>query len=226
MELFIDSADLEKAQDIISYYPIEGITTNPKILAGCGERKKTIMADIKQFVIRNNIRVFVQVTGETSEEMVRQAEELKKFYGEYLIVKIPAVKEGYKAVKQCKKENIPVCVTVVHSTMQGFMAAKAGADYVAPYITHIDNLGGDGVLSVEEMLSIFEKADYKCKILGASFRTVDQIKRLAEIGCDAVTITPEMYDMLIEHASTNESMDKFSSAWKDCFGECQIDNLI
>ena len=217
MKLFIDSADLEKDQNIIDYYPVDGITTNPKILADCDIEEEKMLPTIREFVSRNDILVFVQVTGETADEMVKQAVTLKKCFGKTLIVKIPAVKEGYKAVRMCKNEGIKVCVTVIHSTMQAFVAAKAGADYVAPYISHIDNLGGDGVVSVEEMLEIFRNGEYSCKVLGASFRTVDQVKRLAVAGCDAVTITPEMFD---------QSMVKFSGAWRDKFGDYQVDNLV
>ena len=85
-------------------------------------------------------------------------------------------------------------------------AAKAGADFVAPYISHIDNIGADGVTAVEEMVMAFENGGYPCKVLGASFRTADQIRRLATVGCQAVTITPEMFDLLIAHASTDASM--------------------
>lgn len=226
MKLFIDSADLEKDQNIIDYYSVDGITTNPKILADCEIEEKEILPTIKEFVVKNNILIFVQVTGETADEMVKQATTLKKCFGEALIVKIPAVKEGYKAVKRCKSEGIKVCVTVIHSTMQAFVAAKAGADYVAPYISHIDNLGGDGVASVEEMLKIFRNGEYSCEVLGASFRTVDQVKRLAVAGCDAVTITPEMFEMLIAHSATDQSMIKFSNAWRDKFGDYQVDNLL
>lgn len=115
--------------------------------------------------------------------MFEQAKKLQAYFGKYFIVKIPAVKEGYKAVSMCKEAGIPVTVTVVYSMMQALIAAKAGADYVAPYVSHIDNMGSDGVECVAEMLAGFENGDYPCKVLGASFRTVDQVKRLAVAGC-------------------------------------------
>ena len=112
--------------------------------------------------------------GKKAEDMLDQAKKLKAYYGEYLVVKLPAVKEGYKAVRLCKAEGICVCVTVVHSMTQALLAAKAGADFVAPYISHIDNIGADGVTAVEEMVMAFENGGYPCKVLGASFRTADQ----------------------------------------------------
>jgi len=184
------------------------------------------MPEYREYAQANNLKVFFQVTGETAEEMFAQAKALKDYFGECFIVKIPAVKEGYKAVRLCKAAGIPVLVTVVKSMMQALVAAKAGADYVAPYVSHIDNLGADGINCVAEMVTAFENGGYPCKVLGASFRTVDQLKRLALVGCHAVTITPVMFDAMIAHPSTDESMDGFRKAWKDAFGDEQISDMI
>ena len=134
----------------------------------------------------------------------------------------PIVREGYRACKLCKARNLSVCITVVHSMMQALMAAKAGADYTAPYISHIDNIGADGVHCVDEIVKAFNRSGYKCKVLGASFRTVEQVDKLAIVGCHAVTITPETFDMLIAHPSTDVSMKGFDSAWHDRYGERQV----
>lgn len=119
-----------------------------------------------------------------------------------------------------------MCVTVIHSMMQALVAAKAGADYVAPYISHIDNIGADGVGSVAEMVTAFQNGGYQCKVLGASFRTVDQLKGLAEVGCQAVTIRPEMFDALIAHPSTDNAMKGFRQAWAETFGTVQISDML
>ena len=151
--------------------------------------------------------------------MYTQAMQLHDYFGDRLVVKLPAVREGYRACKLCKARNLSVCITVVHSMMQALMAAKAGADYTAPYISHIDNIGADGVHCVDEIVKAFNRSGYKCKVLGASFRTVEQVDKLAIVGCHAVTITPETFDMLIAHPSTDVSMKGFDSAWHDRYGE-------
>ena len=110
--------------------------------------------------------------------------------------------------------------------MQALVAAKAGADYVAPYVNHIDSLGADGIDCVAQMLAAFQNGGYPCKVLGASFRTVDQLQRLAVVGCQAVTILPEMFDALIAHPVTAESMAGFRAAWSETFGAQQIDDLL
>lgn len=226
MELYIDSADLETAKKIMEYYPVDGITTNPKILSKSSITDSGLLIELKKFIDTYQANIFVQTTGETAEEIEKQAVECQKYFGNALIIKIPAVREGYKAVRPCKRHGIKVCVTVVHSMMQGLVAAKAGADYVAPYITHIDNSGADGVQTVRDMITAFRQGNYGCKVLGASFRTVDQIKRLAIVGCDAITIAPDFFDALIAHSSTDASMEGFRNAWSDKFGSLQINDLI
>lgn len=226
MEFYVDIADLNAVKKVAAYYPISGFTTNPKILTKAERPVTELMSEYRDYVEEKNLKIFFQVTGETAEEMFQQASALHDYFGNHFIVKIPAVKEGYQAVRLCKEAGIPVLVTVVHSMMQALMAAQAGADYVAPYVSHIDNIGADGIRCIEHMLQAFRQAGLNCKVLGASFRTVDQLERLAVIGCQAVTITPEMFDMLIAHPSTTESMADFRSAWKKTFGDQQISDLL
>ena len=226
MELYVDIADLDAIKEVDKYYPIDGFTTNPNILSVVKRPVEELMEVYRDYVQKRNIKIFFQVTGDTAEEMLEEALELKEYYGSNLVIKIPAVREGYKAIRACKKAGLTVCVTVIHSAMQAFVAAKAGADYVAPYVSHIDNLGAQGVNVIGEMLDIMQNYDYPCKVLGASFRTVEQIKDLAVIGCDAVTITPEMFERLIAHPSTGESMQKFTRAWTKKFGEKEISDLL
>lgn len=225
MELYVDIADLNAVKAVAEYFPIDGFTTNPKILTKAKD-VENLMAEYKAYVEETGMKIFIQVTAEKAEDMFAQAKMLQDYFGEHFIVKIPAVKEGYKAVRLCKEAGIPVTVTVVHSMLQALVAARAGADYVAPYVSHIDNIGADGVESVAEMVEALENGGYLCKVLGASFRTADQIKRLATVGCQGVTLTPEMFDALIAHPSTDKSMVGFANAWAERFGEKQIDDLI
>lgn len=226
MELYVDTADLDVIKEVAEYYPIDGFTTNPKILAGAKRPIEEMMKEYKEYVKDNDYKIFFQVTADRAEEMYEQAKALYDYFGDNFIVKLPAVKEGYKAVKLCKAAGITVTVTVVHSMMQALVAAKAGADYVAPYVSHIDNIGADGVETVAEMVAAFENGGYPCKVLGASFRTVDQLKKLAVAGCQSVTLNPEMFDMLIAQLSTDESMEKFVTAWTGRFGDKQISDFV
>lgn len=226
MEFFVDIADLDAVRKVNEYFPIDGFTTNPNILTKAQQPLPQVFAQYRDFVKETGLKIFIQVTCEKAEDMFEQAVRLRAYFGPSLVVKLPAVKEGYRACKLCKKEGIAVCITVVHSMMQGLLAAKAGADYTAPYISHIDNIGADGIHCVDEMVTAFDRYGYDCKVLGASFRTVDQIERLAVVGCGAVTITPDFFAMLIAHPSTDVSMQGFNKAWEDKFGTAQVSDMI
>lgn len=226
MELYVDTADIDVIKKIAQYFPIDGFTTNPKIFTQAKQSIPVLMAEYKKYADENHVMVFVQVTGSTAIEMFEQAKMLHNYFGERFVVKIPAVKEGYQAVRLCKQAGIPVAVTVVHSMMQALVAAKAGADYVAPYVSHIDNMGADGVGCVAEMVTAFRNGEYPCKVLGASFRTVDQIKNLSVCGCQAVTIAPALFDALIAHPATTESVKDFDKVWSETFGDKQVTDLL
>jgi len=226
MEFYVDSADIDVVRAINDYFPIDGFTTNPNLLTQAEKPLNEMFAAYKKFVQEENLLIFVQVTAQDADGMLRQAKQLREYFGKYLVVKVPATREGYRACKLCKRLGIRVCVTVVHSIMQGIIAAKAGADFTAPYISHIDNLGADGVHCVKEMVRVFAQGGWGCKVLGASFRTVEQVDKLASVGCQAVTIAPATFDMLIAHPSTDVSMLGFNKAWQDKFGEKQVTDFL
>jgi len=226
MEFYVDIADIEKVRAVNEIFTIDGFTTNPSILTRTDRPLKTLFLEYRDYIRQTGQKLFVQVTAGSADWMVAQAMKLKDYFGDRLVVKLPAVREGYEACKRCKALGIAVCVTVVHSTMQALMAAKAGADYTAPYISHIDNIGADGVHCVEEIVKAFDRSGYGCKVLGASFRTVEQVDKLAIVGCHAVTITPETFDMLIAHPSTDVSMRGFDEAWRAKFGDRQVTDYL
>ena len=226
MEFFVDIADVDAVERVAEFFPINGFTTNPNILTKSSRSLEENLKEYKEYIDKTGFRLFVQVTAKTAPEMVEQAKILKAYFGDRLVVKLPAIKEGYKACMQCRKLGIPICITVVHSVLQALMAAKAGAEYAAPYVSHIDNIGADGVREVGEMVRAFERYGYTCKVLGASFRTADQIEKLAAVGCHAVTITPQFFDLLIGHPSTDASLNGFYDAWEKAFGKIQITDAI
>ena len=226
MEYYVDIADIEKVRAVNDYFPIDGFTTNPNILTKTDKPLGALFAEYKAYIQETGQKIFVQVTAMDADGMVEQAKRLSAYFGDRLVVKLPAVREGYKACKICKALGMTVCVTVVHSTMQALMAAKAGADYAAPYISHIDNIGADGVHCVDEIVKALNRAGSPCKVLGASFRTVEQVDKLAIVGCHAVTITLETFDMLIAHPSTDVSMAGFNKAWHDKYGEKQVTDYL
>lgn len=226
MEYYVDIADIDAVRRVNETFPIDGFTTNPNILTKAARPLPELFAAYRDYIRETGQRLFTQVTASEAGEMVDQAKALRDYFGDRLVVKLPAVREGYRALKAVKAMGMTACVTVVHSTMQALMAAHAGADYVAPYISHIDNIGADGVRCVDEIVRAFDKSGSGCKVLGASFRTVEQVDKLAIVGCHAVTITPETFDMLIAHPSTDVSMRGFDRAWRDCYGDKEITDFL
>jgi fructose-6-phosphate aldolase 2 len=226
MELYVDSCDLEAIRKVAEYYPIDGFTTNPGILTQTTRPMTKVMREFRDYARKENLKVFVQVTAETADGMLHQAELCRDYFGKHLVIKIPAVKEGYKAIRICREAGIPVLCTVIHSMTQALIAAKAGAEYVAPYVSHIDNIGADGIAAVRDMVTVFRESGYPCKVLGASFRNADQIKRLALVGCQAVTLPPSFFDLLVNHPSTDESMKGFQNIWKAHFGDLELDDFL
>ena len=226
MEYYVDIADIAAVRAVNEYFPIDGFTTNPNILTKTDRPLSELFSEYREYIRQTGQRLFVQVTATDTAAMVEQAVRLHRYFGDRLVVKLPAVRAGYSACKRVRALGISVCVTVIHSTMQALMAAKAGADYVAPYISHIDNIGADGVRCVDEIVRAFDRAGSDCKVLGASFRTAEQVDKLAVVGCHAVTVTPETFDMLIAHPSTDVSMRGFDSAWRDRYGEAQVTDFL
>ena len=144
MKLLIDDANLDVIKDIVSLYPIDGVTTNPTILSKAGENPKERLVKIRE-VIGEDKDLHCQVVAESKEEMKDQARKLVSLLGENTYIKIPSNGEGFKAMEELSKEGIKVTATGIYTPLQGFLAAKAGAKYLAPYVNRIDNLGYDGL---------------------------------------------------------------------------------
>ena len=144
MKFCIDDANVEKIRRIYEYYPIDGVSTNPSILAKTGRDPYEVLKEIRS-IIGEDGELFVQATAATAEGMVEEARRIVEVLGRSTLVKIPCNPEGFKAMKQLKKEGIRFIGTAIYTAMQGFLAAKCGAEYVAPYVNRIDNMGFDGV---------------------------------------------------------------------------------
>ena len=226
MIFFVDSADLDIVKAIDAVYPIDGFTTNPNILTQATKPLGEVFADYRAYIRETGRRLFIQVTAQDAGGMIGQATRLRAYFGENLVVKLPATAEGYRALKALKARGLSICVTVIHSVTQALIAARAGADYAAPYVSHIDNIGADGIRCAKEMVDAFARYGYPCRLLGASFRTVDQIERLAAVGCQAVTVSPAMFPMLIAHPSTDVSLAGFDAAWRGAFGDRQVTDFL
>ncbi|MCQ2456555.1 MAG: fructose-6-phosphate aldolase, partial [Clostridia bacterium] len=145
--------------------------------------------------------------------------------GEFYI-KIPITEEGLKAIRLCKAEGIGVTTTAIFTQQQALMAARAGADFVAPYINRLDNIVSDGVHVVEEIVEIFKTQNIKTKVLAASFKTVEQVHKISLTGAQSVTIAPDLFNMLIYHPLTMYAIDAVESDWENVYGKKTIPELL
>ena len=158
--------------------------------------------------------------------MIREAQALKELVGGNFYIKIPISAQGLKAMMQLKKMGINVTATAIFTQQQAMLAAMAGADFVAPYVNRLDNIVSDGVHVVEEIVKMFRAQNVNCKVLAASFKTVEQIHKIAVVGGDAVTINPELFDLLTYHPMTQYAIDDFNVDWESVYGKKSILDLL
>ena len=216
MELLIDSSDVSKINKLIDLYPIDGVTTNPTIIAK--ERKPflSLMKELEEIV--GDKMFHVQILSVTCTDMVKEAFYLNENLNGNVFIKVPVIPEGIKAIKLLQKEGIKTTATAVITPQQALMAAKAGANYVAPYVNRVSNLSVDGVQVVRDIVRLLKTYELPTKVVGASFKNVDQINQISLSGTHAITASPEMIEAMQDHLLTDWSVQQFSSDWKKVYG--------
>lgn len=215
MKLLIDAADIEKIRELYRIIPIDGVTTNPSILAKNGRQPYETLRAIREF-IGQEAELHVQVAAVTAEGMLKDALRIQKELGENTYVKIPAVEEGLKAM-QLLGGKANVTATAVYTPMQAFLAGKTGARYAAPYVNRIDNLCANGVSTAKEIHDIFKKNGLPTEVLAASFKNSQQVLELCGYGVGACTVSPEVIGELLKNDSVTMAVAAFT---KDFEGLC------
>ena len=218
-KILIDSADIKKAREIEKYYTIAGITTNPTILSKIEGSLEDKLKELKEFTY-GKYEVHVQTTESEVEKIVEEAKKLRDYFGESFYIKIPVTKAGLEAIKLCSKENIRVTATAILTAMQALAAAKNGANYVAPYVNRMENVGQDAKEAILEISNLL--IDYPTEILAASFKNVKQVQDILRCGAEAVTIAPEIIEASIWHPYTDKSVFDFEKDWGNRFGDKKI----
>lgn len=218
MELYIDDANVQEIHRLADLYPIDGVTTNPSILAKTGRDPIEVLKEIRSIIGREKT-IFVQVIPLSSQEIIQDAHAIVKLMGERTVVKIPSIPEGFKAIRQLKTEDIRTCGTVVYTPLQACLAAKAGADYVAPYVNRIDNMGFDGVHVVCRIQDILTNQAMETKILAASFKNSQQVLSLCEYGIKAVTCAPSVIDNFVNNSAIDKAVSDFRQDFFNLTGE-------
>ena len=224
MKLFIDDANLDAIRELAEYYPIDGVTTNPSILAKAKRDPRETLKAIRE-IIGEDMIIFAQAVDLTCEGMIKDAHMIMDLLGKNTIVKIPSTPTGFKAIRQLKKEGITTCGTVVYTPMQAYLAAKAGASYVAPYVNRIDNMGYDGVAVVKKIQNILENNDMDCEVLAASFKNSQQVLELAEYGVGSATCAADVIKSFVKSATIDGAVNDFVNDFEALTGKVSMSGL-
>ena len=218
MKLLIDHADIEKIKRVYAFYPIDGVTTNPTILAASGRQPFDILKEIRSF-IGDDADLHVQVVAKDTEGMVKDAKRITDELGKNTFVKIPSVPEGFAAMQRLSKDGYNITATAIYTPMQGYLAAKSGAKYSAPYINRIDNMGYDGVKVAKDIHDIFEANGMDAGLLAASFKNYRQVLELAKYGVLASTVAPDVIEGFVKNAAITSAVDVFIKDFEGLTGE-------
>ena len=218
MTLLIDDADIERIKAIYNYYPIDGVTTNPSILAKYGKPPYEALLAIREF-IGNKAELHAQVVSTTAEEMVKEGRKIERILGNNTYIKIPTIPEGLKAMQILRSEGYHVTATGIYTPMQAYLAAKAGAEYAAPYVNRIDNLGNDGIQTTKKMHDIYRNNRLETKILAAGFKNSQQVQELCEYGVSCVTVASDVIENLIKNANVTAAVNDFVSDFESLCGK-------
>ena len=210
MKFFIDTANIEEIKKANELGLLDGVTTNPSLVSKEGREFKELITEICGIV---NGPVSAEVISNDAKGMIKEARELAKL-ADNIVVKIPLIKEGLKAVKILSGEGIKTNVTLCFSAIQALMAAKAGANYISPFVGRLDDIGHDGMEIVEQILGIYENYGYETEVIVASIRNPIHVLKAALMGADIATIPFNVMEQLIRHPLTDAGLEKFLADWK------------
>lgn len=220
MELFIDSADLKAIAYWSDILPIDGVTTNPTLLARSGLRAAEAVQRIFA-VIGGDKLVHAQVLAQDFAGIVQQARLISGWHRN-IAVKIPVTLEGLKAIKVLASEGMKITATAVSTAHQGLLAAKAGAVYLAPYVNRIDNISGDGVAVVRDLVSIMSAHGLSAKVLAASFQNARQVLQALAAGAHGVALSINLLEHVAGHGLTDASEEGFVQDYRKAFGTTEL----
>lgn len=210
MEIFLDTANIEEIKTGAAWGIVDGVTTNPTLVS---KENAVFEERIKEICEAIEGPVSAEVVSTEYAGMVKEARELVKM-SEYVVVKIPLIPDGIKAIKTLSKEGIKTNATLVFSPLQALLAAKAGATYVSPFIGRMDDIGNTGMTIVEEIMDIFINYGYDTKVIVASVRHPQHVLEAALIGADVVTMPFGVLEKMFKHPMTDIGLENFLKDWE------------
>jgi transaldolase len=210
MKFFIDTANIEEITKAVALGMVDGVTTNPSLIAKENKPFEELLREICELV---DGPVNGEAVSLDAEGMVREGRQLAAFHPN-IVVKIPMTTEGLKAVKILSSEDIKTNVTLIFSSMQALMAAKAGASYVSPFVGRLDDISQVGMDLVSDIMNIYGNYGYETEVIVASIRNPVHVVEAALIGADIATIPFKVIDQLAKHPLTDIGMEKFLADWE------------
>ena len=210
MKLFLDTADINEITDLNKTGMVDGITTNPSLIAKSG---RNIIQTIEEICGIVSGPVSAEVTATDYDGMMREGARLAEIASN-VTVKLPLTVDGLRACASLSEDNIMVNVTLCFSTAQALLAAKAGASFISPFVGRLDDIGADGMKLISEIAEIYANYDYSTEILVASVRGVQHVVDAALIGADVATIPPKIMSQMYKHPLTDKGLADFLSDWK------------
>lgn len=210
MKIFMDTANVEEIARFVDWGVVYGVTTNPSLVAKSGRTQAEVIPEIASMV---EGPVSAEVISTECAGMVAEARKLAQI-ADNVVVKIPCIAEGLKAVKILTGEGIKTNVTLVFSMSQALLAASAGATYVSPFIGRLDDIGEDGVLLVENIVKAFQLYGIKTQVIAASIRNLEHVDKVMLTGCHIATIPTKVLEQMINHPLTDKGLAQFMADYQ------------
>lgn len=213
MKIFLDTANIDEIKEGASWGIVDGVTTNPSLIA---KEKRDFKQVVKEICDIVDGPISAEVISEDSEGMISEAKELVKIH-KNIVIKIPMTVEGLKAVSKLSKEGIKTNVTLIFSPNQALLAAKAGATYVSPFLGRLDDVGSQGIDLVRTIVEIFFNYDYDTEVIAASIRHPLHVVDAALAGAHIATIPMKVLQQMVKHPLTDKGIESFMNDWKGAF---------
>jgi transaldolase len=214
MQFFIDTANLNEIREAQSLGVLDGVTTNPSLMAKEGiTGKNNILSHYKAICDLVEDNVSAEVISTDFDGMIREGEELAEIDSK-IVVKVPMIKEGLKAIRYFSQKGIRTNCTLIFSASQGLLAAKAGASYISPFLGRLDDIGQNGMDLIEDLVTIFNNYGMECEVLAASIRHPIHLIECAKAGADVATIPFSVIMSLLKHPLTDSGLEKFLADYR------------
>ena len=211
MKIFMDTANVEEIKQYVDWGVVYGVTTNPSLIAKSGRTQAEVISEIAALV---SGPVSAEVISTECAGMVEEARKLAKIAGN-VVIKIPCIPEGLKAVKILSAEGIKTNVTLVFSMSQALLAARAGATYVSPFIGRLDDINQDGVKLVDNIVKAFKLYGIETEVIAASIRNIEHVEKVMLTGCQIATIPTKVLAQMINHPLTDKGLAQFMADYQN-----------